>query len=87
MLFIEIEELIGMKAKAWRLRDQQDIIELDLWYRALRSDFGIEIKVSNTDRAIARLYAARRNSMDLDLEKISICRSSAPGTLWLVRKK
>jgi hypothetical protein len=60
---------------------------LNWWYRALSSPFGIELICSNTEAIRAQLYAARKQSRDPDLDKISVCKSPFdPMRLWLLRK-
>ncbi len=58
----------------------------DLWYEALRSPFGIALEEINGDleRARQRLYAARRETGDEDLDAISIVLIS--GEIWLVKR-
>lgn len=61
---------------------------LNWWYRALHSPLGIELVCSDIEVIRGRLYAARKESRDTDLDKISICQSPFdPMRLWLVRKE
>lgn len=60
---------------------------INYWYRALHSPLGIEVVCSEPNNIRARLYAARKESKDSDLEKISLCQSPFdPMRLWLVKK-
>ena len=61
---------------------------LNHWYRALHSPLGIELVVSDSASVRERLYRARRDAQDTDLEKISICLSPFdPMKLWLVKRE
>jgi hypothetical protein len=61
---------------------------LNHWYRALHSPFGIELVCSDPEGTRQRLYAARREAKDQDLEQVAICLSPLdPSKLWLVRKE
>jgi hypothetical protein len=60
---------------------------LNHWYRALHSPLGIELVCSDAEGMRSRLYAARREAKDTDLDQISICQSPFdPMRLWLVKK-
>lgn len=60
---------------------------LNYWYRALHSPHGIELICSDPEAIRARLYAARKEVRDLDLEQISTVLSPFdPMKLWLIRK-
>lgn len=60
---------------------------LNHWYRALHSPLGIELVVSDAASVRARLYQARRDAKDTDLDQISICLSPFdPMKLWLVKR-
>lgn len=60
---------------------------LNHWYRALHSPIGIELVCSDTALIRARLYAARKESKDSDLDQIAICQSPFdPMRLWLVKR-
>lgn len=60
---------------------------LNHWYRALSSPFGIELVCSDPDAIKARLYAARREAKDTDLNGVAICQSPFdPHKIWLVKK-
>lgn len=61
---------------------------LNYWYRALHSPLGVEVVVSDQEKARQKLYAARKESRDPDLERISICLSPFdPMKIWLVKKE
>jgi hypothetical protein len=62
---------------------------LHFWYSALASDRGVILRTNDPERAKQRLYAARREAKDPDLDGIAICTSpTAPESeLWLVKKK
>ena len=58
------------------------------WYAALSSEHGVELACSDAEAVRLRLYAARREAKDEDLEQIGIAISPFdPTRLWLVRKK
>lgn len=60
---------------------------LELWYAALREDIGVVIETDDPDRCIQKLYAARRQAQDPDLNAISIVRSPTDNFhLWLVKR-
>lgn len=62
---------------------------MEHWYAALRAPAGIGvcIRVSDKKLAIARLYAARKESLDPALSSISIIQSpTADDELWLVKR-
>jgi hypothetical protein len=60
---------------------------LSYWYRALQSPWGIELICSDPEALRQRLYAARREAQDSDLEGIALCVSPFdPTKLWLVKK-
>jgi len=61
---------------------------LNYWYRALSSPFGIEVVCSDAEGARTRLYTARKEAKDPDLDQISVCLSPFdPMKLWLVKKR
>jgi len=61
---------------------------LNYWYQALASPLGIEVVCSNTEAIRARLYEARREAKDTDLDQISISLSPFdPTRLWLRKWK
>jgi hypothetical protein len=63
----------------------QDI--LHLWYSALSSPAGIEIEVSDFDAVRMRLYKARAEAKDTDLQGVALCASPFdPMKLWLVKR-
>ena len=58
------------------------------WYSALSSPYGIELISSDVEALRQRLYAARREAQDTDLEQIALCMSPFdPMRLWLVKRK
>jgi hypothetical protein len=60
---------------------------LHYWYAALSSERGIELVCSDAEAVRQRLYSARREAKDFDLDAISVCVSPFdPMRLWLVRK-
>lgn len=60
---------------------------LNHWYRALHSPLGIELICSDAESIRARLYTARREAQDTDLDQIAICQSPFdPMRLWLVKR-
>jgi hypothetical protein len=60
---------------------------LHYWYSALSSELGIELVCSDADSVRSRLYAARREAKDTDLDGVAICISPFdPMRLWLVKR-
>jgi hypothetical protein len=60
---------------------------LNYWYRALHSPFGIELVCSDPPGLRSRLYAARKDAKDTDLDQVSVCLSPFdPMKLWLVKR-
>jgi hypothetical protein len=60
---------------------------LSYWYQALASPLGIELVTSDVEGTRSRLYTARRDAKDTDLDKIAICVSPFdPTKLWLVKR-
>lgn len=58
------------------------------WYTALSSEHGIELTCSDAEASRQRLYAARREAKDTDLDQVAICISPFdPMRLWLVKRK
>lgn len=61
---------------------------LNYWYRALHSPLGIELVCSDPAAMRPKLYVARKEAKDSDLDQISICLSPFdPMKLWLVKKR
>ena len=60
---------------------------LELLYQALHSPLGIEIRSDDVPNALFRLYAARRNSGDPDLDRLQMRRQPDPSLIWIVRGK
>lgn len=60
----------------------------ELLYQALRSPLGIEVTITEgTPAQVAqRLYAARREACDEELESLSIVQPPSGG-LWIVKRK
>ena len=63
--------------------------ELELLYKALSTPMGLEVEVSDFKLAQARLYQARRESNDPDLNDLSVRRppDGRDGVLWIVKQK
>lgn len=57
-----------------------------LWYRALASEFGIELTVTNIDLIVPDLYASRKAANDPRLEAIQMTRMK-DGSVWLVKRE
>lgn len=53
---------------------------------ALNHRYGLKLRSSSPDRLIQRLYAARRGSMDPDLEQLSLMRPMQD-QVWIVRRE
>lgn len=61
---------------------------LNYWYRALHAEFGVEIFCSDINSCQAKLYQARRDAKDLDLERVYLTTSAFdPDRIWLVKKR
>lgn len=61
---------------------------LEFWYRALRADFGIVVDVDDFNLARAKLYKARKDSGDKDLDSLSISQSpTSQNQLWIVKNE
>lgn len=61
---------------------------LEHWYAALSSDYGVVIRCSDRERTRQRLYAARKEAQDPDLDDLSICFSPTNSSdLWIVKRK
>jgi hypothetical protein len=57
------------------------------WYAALAARHGIVIETDNVQLLVGRLYTARREAADPDLDRVSILNSpTTPGQVWLVKK-
>lgn len=60
---------------------------ISYWYQALSSPFGIELVCSDPESVRNKLYSARAEAKDPDLDQISACMSPFdPAKLWLVKK-
>jgi len=60
---------------------------LNYWYRALHSPEGIELIATDFDAVRQKLYMARREARDPDLDNLSICASPFdPDRLWIVKR-
>lgn len=60
---------------------------IEFWYQALAADVGIVITTDDPTRCIQKLYAARKEAGDLELDSISIVRSPTnPVEIWLVKR-
>lgn len=61
---------------------------LEFWYRAFASALGVVLRTSDPERMKQKLYAARREALDPDLESIAIVQSPVDpnNELWLVKK-
>lgn len=60
----------------------QDLLQF--WHRALASEFGIALTVSDPN-IVYELYQARRAAQDPALADLAITKM-ADGTLWIVKK-
>lgn len=63
---------------------------LEPWYKAIQAPLGVIVHVDEGtfEQARQKLYAARKDSLDPELDKISICQSPTNANdLWLVKKK
>jgi hypothetical protein len=60
---------------------------LEYLYQALRSARGIVLRTSDRERLRQKLYAARRDAGDTDLDVIALVPSpTSEEELWLVKK-
>lgn len=61
--------------------------ELELLYQALHSPIGIVVVTDNYNLALGRLYKARREAADPELDKLQFRRSpTAPETqIWITK--
>lgn len=63
---------------------------LEHWYAALRSQSGVRVLVAEGDlvNAKAKLYKARKDALDTQLNSLSIVESpTASNELWIVHSK
>ena len=61
---------------------------LNYWYQALATPLGIEVVCSDAEGIRKKLYDARREAKDTDLDQISISLSPFdPTRLWLRKWK
>ena len=61
---------------------------LEYWYMALNSPLGVCLRTSDPERLRQRLYAARREAADPQLDSISVAISpTAEDEVWLVKRK
>lgn len=59
----------------------------ELLYRALSTEYGILVETSDREKFKMKLYAARREAKDPDLDCISIVLSSTSASeLWIVKR-
>lgn len=78
--------LVGPKRGRKPVLDVKEPI-LGYWYQALHAEHGIELITDDGTQARQKLYAARKEVLDPDLDCISICLSPfEPNNLWLVKK-
>jgi len=60
---------------------------LEFMYQALRSARGIVLRTTDRDKLRQKLYAARRDAGDADLDAIALVPSpTSEEELWLVKK-
>lgn len=60
---------------------------LEYWYIALNEPVGIVVMSDNRHLLMNKLYAARQQAQDPDLQALSICMSPTNDTeLWIVHK-
>ncbi len=57
-----------------------------LWYRALDSEFGIELTVTALGQVVADLYASRKAANDPRLDAMKIAQMK-DGSIWLVKRE
>lgn len=61
--------------------------ELEYWYRALASEQGIVVSCNDRENLRSKLYVARAEAKDPDLDCISIALSPTDDShLWLVKR-
>lgn len=61
---------------------------VELLYRALDTNFGIEVRTSDPKRCREKLYAARREAGNPQFEQLSVTpgRISPDNTIWIVKQ-
>lgn len=60
---------------------------LEYLYQALRSNFGIAIDTDDFELTRQKLYRAKRDAADKDLDCLSFVQSpTTPNQLWIVKK-
>lgn len=60
---------------------------LEYWYQALRTPRGIKLRTSDRAKLQRELYAARKASLDKELESLSIVPSPTDArVLWIVKR-
>jgi hypothetical protein len=60
---------------------------MEYWYAALSSPYGVEIATNDAEGLKSRLYAARKDARDPDLDVIKLGASPFdPHKVWLIRK-
>jgi hypothetical protein len=61
---------------------------LHYWYSALSANIGIELVTSDAEACRQRLYAARREAKDTDLDRVALTVSTFdPMRVWLVKRR
>jgi hypothetical protein len=61
---------------------------LELWYSALRAEFGLRIETPDRQFFINQLYTARQLAVDEDLDVLSVVKDAEDSSaLWIVRKE
>lgn len=64
------------------------LIDINVWYQALATPFGVIIETDDPERAKQKLYAIRAKSPDPDLQSLSIITSvENPRHLWIIKAK
>lgn len=60
---------------------------LEFLYQALSAPFGIVLRTNDVEKLRARLYAARKEAQDLDLDNLSLVPSPySSSELWILRR-
>ena len=60
---------------------------VDLWLRALKSEFGLAITTDNRMLLRQHLYRARAESGNADLDQLVMVLPEEPDQIWLVRRE
>jgi len=66
-----------------------EIRMVQLWYEAAAHEFGLRLVLANPkdrESILGKLYAARKGTMDPNLDCLSICKPEGGKELWIVQQ-